>query len=90
MLFEFRLLLACARAHPTPDYEAEIRAMLIDRIDWTRFARTAVECGLASLAGRALIGGSGCSAASRRRAFRFKMPSSSTTRGALQYKSPST
>jgi len=55
MSFEFRLLLACARAHPTPEDEAEMRAMLIDGVDWTRFARTAIERGLASLAGRALI-----------------------------------
>ena len=55
MSFEFRLLLACARAHPTPEDEAEMRAMLIDGVDWTRFARTAIERGLASMAGRTLI-----------------------------------
>src|SRR5271169_4298887 len=55
MSFEVRLLLACARTHPTPDDEAEMRAMLVDGVDWTRFARTAIACGLASLAGHALI-----------------------------------
>jgi protein O-GlcNAc transferase len=55
MSFEFRLLLACARAHPTPEDEAEMRAMLIDGVDWTRFARTAIERGLTSMAGRTLI-----------------------------------
>jgi hypothetical protein len=39
--FEFRLLWACARARPIPDDEVEMRAMLIDGIEWTRFARTA-------------------------------------------------
>lgn len=55
MSFEVRLLLACARTHPTRDDEAEIRAMLVDGVDWTRFARAAIACGLASLAGHALI-----------------------------------
>jgi len=55
MSFELRLLLACARANPTADDEAEIHAMLIDGIDWTRFARIAAGYGLASLAGHALI-----------------------------------
>jgi hypothetical protein len=39
--FEFRLLWACPRARPTPDDEVEMRTMLIDSIEWTRFARTA-------------------------------------------------
>lgn len=55
MSFEFRLLLACARTHLTPDHEAEVRAMLVDGIDWTRFAHAAIACGLASLAGHAFI-----------------------------------
>ncbi len=38
-----------------PDDEAEIRAMLIDGVDWTRLARAAIACGLVSLAGHALI-----------------------------------
>ncbi|MBV8452217.1 MAG: nucleotidyltransferase family protein, partial [Deltaproteobacteria bacterium] len=55
MSVEFRLLLACARANPAPDDEAEIRAMLIDGVDWTHFVRTAIRCGLAGLAGHALM-----------------------------------
>jgi protein O-GlcNAc transferase len=55
MSSEFRLLLACARANPTRDDEAMIRAILIDGVDWTRFARIAVGHGLASLAGHAFI-----------------------------------
>ena len=55
MSFELRLLLACARTHPTRDDEAEMRAMLVDGVDWTRFARAAIACGLVSLAGHALI-----------------------------------
>ena len=56
MSFEVRLLLACARTHPTRDDEAEMRAMRVDGVDWTRFARAAIACGLASLAGHAFIG----------------------------------
>jgi protein O-GlcNAc transferase len=55
MSFEVRLLLACARSHPTHDDEAEMREMLVDGVDWTRFARVAIACGLVSLAGHALI-----------------------------------
>jgi predicted O-linked N-acetylglucosamine transferase (SPINDLY family) len=54
MTLEFRLLLACARALPSHADEAAIREMLIDGIDWTRFTRTAMEHGLAALAGRTL------------------------------------
>src|ERR1700736_2280311 len=51
---ESRLLLACARVLPTREDEAAIRGMLIHGIDWTLFARTAMEHGLAALAGRTL------------------------------------
>jgi hypothetical protein len=54
MTREFRLLLACARVLPTREDEAAIRGMLIHGIDWTLFARTAMEHGLAALAGRTL------------------------------------
>src|ERR1700719_1313741 len=54
MTREFRLLLACARVLPSQEDEAAIREMLIDGIDWTLFARTAMERGLAALAGRTL------------------------------------
>ena len=54
MTREFRLLLACARVQPTREDEAAIRGMLIHGIDWTLFARTAMEHGLAALAGRTL------------------------------------
>jgi predicted O-linked N-acetylglucosamine transferase (SPINDLY family) len=54
MTREFRLLLACARALPSEGDEAATREMLIDGIDWTLFARIAVEHGLAGLAGRTL------------------------------------
>jgi hypothetical protein len=51
---EFRLLLACARLLPSQVDEAAMREMLIDGIDWTLLARTAMEHGLAALAGRTL------------------------------------
>jgi protein O-GlcNAc transferase len=51
---EFRLLLACARVEPSHEDKAAIREMLIDGIDWTLFARTAVEHRLAGLPGRTL------------------------------------
>src|SRR5690242_10714565 len=54
MTLEFRLLLACARVLPNQEDEAAIREMLIDGIDWTLFAGTAMEHGLAALAGRSL------------------------------------
>jgi hypothetical protein len=54
MTREFRLLLACARVEPSHQDKAAIREMLIDGIDWTLFARTAVEHRLAGLAGRTL------------------------------------
>jgi protein O-GlcNAc transferase len=54
MTLEFRLLLACARVVPSQADAAAIREMLLEGIDWTRFARTATEHGLAPLAGRTL------------------------------------
>jgi hypothetical protein len=54
MRLEFRLLLACARVLPNEADEAAIRGMLIDGIDWALFARTAIEHGLAALAGHTL------------------------------------
>jgi predicted O-linked N-acetylglucosamine transferase (SPINDLY family) len=54
MTREFRLLLACARVEPSREDEAATRQMLSDGIDWTRFARTAVDHGLAGPAGRTL------------------------------------
>ena len=54
MTLEFRLLLACARVLPSQADAAAIREMLFDGIDWTRFARTAMEHGLAALTGRTL------------------------------------
>src|SRR5215472_10943149 len=54
MTREFRLLLACAGVAPNREGAAAIREMLIDGIDWTLFARRAVEHGLAGLTGRTL------------------------------------
>jgi protein O-GlcNAc transferase len=54
MTLEFRLLLACARVRPSKEDEAAIRELLSGGLDWALFARTAVEHGLAELAGRAL------------------------------------
>jgi tetratricopeptide (TPR) repeat protein len=51
---EFRLLLACARVVASQEGAAATREMLTGGIDWTLFARTAVEHGLAGLAGRTL------------------------------------
>src|SRR5438552_16312808 len=52
MTLEFRLLLACARVLPSQADAAAIREMLFDGIDWTRFARMAMEHGLAALTER--------------------------------------
>jgi Uncharacterised nucleotidyltransferase len=54
MTREFQLLLACATVLPNREDEAAIREMLIRGVDWTLFARTAMEHGLAALAGRTL------------------------------------
>jgi predicted O-linked N-acetylglucosamine transferase (SPINDLY family) len=51
---ELRLLLACARAHPTPEHETAIRTLLHEDVDWTLFVRKAVTHGLAGLAGHTL------------------------------------
>jgi predicted O-linked N-acetylglucosamine transferase (SPINDLY family) len=49
-----RLLLACARAHPTEEDEAAIRRLLDEDVDWTHFAQKAIDHGLAGLAGHTL------------------------------------
>ena len=46
--------MASARVLPSQEDGAAIRQMLIDGIDWTLFARKAIDHGLAALAGRAL------------------------------------
>jgi hypothetical protein len=51
---ELKLLLACARTDATEANEAAIRQMLLGEIDWTLFARKAIDHGLASLAGYTL------------------------------------
>jgi len=51
---ELRLLLACARAHPTPQHETAIRELLREQVDWTLFVRKAVTHGLAGLVGHTL------------------------------------
>ncbi len=51
---ELRLLLACARAHPTQDDEGAIRRLLNDGVDWTAFVQKAIAHGLAGLAGHTL------------------------------------
>jgi glycosyltransferase involved in cell wall biosynthesis len=54
MTAELRLLLASARHLPTDEDGVAIRRMLADGIDWTLFARIAVEQGLAGLVGQTL------------------------------------
>ncbi len=51
---ELRLLLACARAHPTANDETVIRQLLMEDVDWALFVRKAIDHGLASLVGHAL------------------------------------
>ncbi|HET7085333.1 MAG TPA: nucleotidyltransferase family protein [Rhizomicrobium sp.] len=51
---ELRLLLACARAHPSQDDKAAIRQLLNEGTDWTLFVQKAVSHGLAGLAGHTL------------------------------------
>ncbi len=51
---ELRLLLAVARAHPSADDEAAIRRLLSEPLDWPRFAKKALDHGLACLAGHTL------------------------------------
>ena len=53
---ELRLLLASARISATPEHQDEIRQILADGLDWTLFAKQAIEHGLAPLAGHTLIG----------------------------------
>jgi predicted O-linked N-acetylglucosamine transferase (SPINDLY family) len=54
LALELRLLLACARAHLTPEHETAIRTLLREEVDWTLFVRKAVAHGLAGLAGHTL------------------------------------
>src|SRR5579862_5448271 len=51
---ELRLLLACARVASTYTVDRAIQDMLQQSIDWTAFARLAVDHGLAGLAGQTL------------------------------------
>ena len=50
-----RLLLACARTALSGDEVRAIRSQLAEEIDWTIFARKAIDHGLAGLAGHSLI-----------------------------------
>src|SRR4051812_48862378 len=49
-----RLLLACARAHPTAADEENIRYLLVNGFDWMPFAQKTIDHGLAGLAGHTL------------------------------------
>ncbi len=51
---ELRLLLACSRVRPSKADEVAVRQILDERIDWTLFARKALDHGLAELAGHGL------------------------------------
>ena len=51
---DLRLLLACARAHPTAADEAILRRLLDEDVDWARFARKTLDHGLGGLVGHAL------------------------------------
>jgi predicted O-linked N-acetylglucosamine transferase (SPINDLY family) len=51
---ELRLVLACAKVPATEKDDAAIRRMLAAEIDWTLFAQTALERGLAALAAHTL------------------------------------
>lgn len=52
---ELRLLLLCARLAPSVPAQEAIRRLLADGIDWTGFARKAVDHGLTSLAAHQLL-----------------------------------
>jgi len=54
MPLELRLLLGCARIVTSAHEDDAIRRMLANGIDWTLFARKAIEHGLAGLAGHTL------------------------------------
>jgi hypothetical protein len=54
MTLELQLLLACARVRPNQTDEAAVRKILDGAIDWTVFARKALEHGLAEIAGYGL------------------------------------
>jgi predicted O-linked N-acetylglucosamine transferase (SPINDLY family) len=49
-----RLLLASARAHPSPEDETAIRQLLKEGVDWAPFAQKTLDHGLAGLAGHSL------------------------------------
>src|SRR5437868_15293629 len=49
-----RLLLACARAHPTAADKENIRHLLAEGFDWMPFAQKTIDHGLAGLAGHTL------------------------------------
>src|SRR5690242_19925512 len=51
---ELQLLLTCAKAEISRQDEAAIREILACDIDWTLFARNALDQGLAGIAGRVL------------------------------------
>ena len=51
---ELRLLLACSRVTSTDAVTDAVRSMLQQKVDWTAFARLAVNHGLAGLAGHTL------------------------------------
>src|SRR5271165_2835012 len=51
---ELRLLLACSRVTSTDAVTDAVRTMLQQKVDWTAFARLAVNHGLAGLAGHTL------------------------------------
>src|SRR5258708_39416456 len=51
---ELRFLLACARVLTTQEEDTAIRQMLDEGIDWTSFARKAIDSELAVLAGHTL------------------------------------
>ena len=55
MSVESKVLLACATVVTNPEDETAIREMLDSGLDWTRFAREAVESGLASPVAWALV-----------------------------------
>ncbi len=54
MTLELQLLLACARVRPSQTDAAAVRKILDGTIDWTVFARKALEHGLAEIAGHGL------------------------------------
>src|SRR5579872_4821283 len=51
---ELRLLLSATKVVTSPEDKAILQNTLTEGVDWTRFARKAVDYGLADLAGAAL------------------------------------